>query len=172
MRTSILAAALLASAVCLPLSARAHDAAISVTDVWARASAGAADTGAVYATITDTGHPDRLTGASTPAAAMAELHETINANGVMQMRAVPGLKLEPGKPVTFAPGGYHIMLMGLKQPLKAGDSFPLTLTFEHAPPVTVQATVKPIGAAAPGGMQGMQGMQGMPGMNHSQGTKP
>ena len=129
-----------------------------------------AHTGAVYLTLTDTaGAADQLMGASSPVAGMAELHETVDDHGVMRMRPVKGLPLAPGKAMTLKPGGYHIMLMGLKQPLKAGDSFPLTLTFEHAPPVTVQATVKPIGAAAPGGMQGMQGM---PGMNHMQGTKP
>ena len=122
---------------------------IAVTNAWARATPGAAKTGAVYVTLTDTGQPDQLTGASTPAADMAELHETRNMNGVMQMRPVPELALELDKPVTFAPGGYHVMLMGLKQPLKQGQSFPLTLTFAHAQPVTVQVKIAGPGAAAP-----------------------
>ena len=70
--------------------------------------------------------------------------------------------LDPGKPVTFAPGGYHVMLMGLKAPLKVGDSFPLTLTFEHAHPVTVNATVE---ATSGGAMRDHGGIQGMPGMS-------
>ena len=51
-------------------------------------------------------------------------------DGVMKMREVEGLELKPGDMITFAPGGYHIMLIGLKAPLKVGDSFPLTLTFQ------------------------------------------
>jgi hypothetical protein len=66
--------------------------------------------------------------------------------GMMKMRPVPGLSVAPGKPVKLAPGGYHIMLMGLKAPLKQGDSFPLTLRFEHAAPMTVTVNVEAIGA--------------------------
>jgi copper(I)-binding protein len=113
---------------------------------WARASAGAAKTGAAYLTITDTGTPDRLIGASTPAADTAELHESMADMGTMKMRPVAGLDLAPGKPMKLAPGGYHLMLMGLKAPLKAGDTFPLTLRFEHAPPLTVTVAVEPVGA--------------------------
>jgi copper(I)-binding protein len=145
---------------------------ISLEHVWARATAGNATTGAAYLTVTDRGSPDRLVGVSTPIAT-AELHETINDNGVMKMRPVAGIALEPGKPVTFAPGGYHVMLMGLKGPLKAGDSFPLTLTFQHTQPITVTAHVEAIGG---GGMDhghdAMQGMQGMAPMQGQMGQKP
>lgn len=141
---------------------------ISLEHVWARASAGNATTGAAYLTVTDNGRPDRLVGANTPIAAMTELHETINDNGVMKMRPVPAIALEPGKPVTFMPGGYHVMLMGLQQPLKAGDSFPLTLMFEHAQPITVTVNVEAVGGA------GMDhgAMPGMPGMSDQMGHKP
>jgi hypothetical protein len=90
------------------------------------------------------------------------VHETINDNGAMKMRPVPSLTLDPGKPVTLKPGGYHIMLTGLKSALKPGDSFPLTLTFEHAQPVTVTVKVEAMGggAADHGSMQGMPGMSG------------
>ncbi len=135
---------------------------ITVDQVWARPSNTA--TGATYFTITDNGVPDRLVGVSTPVAATAEVHETTNDNGVMKMRPVAGLALEPGKPVTFKPGGYHVMLTGLKGPLKMGDSFPLTLTFEHAQPMTVTAKVQAQGAASMGhdhaGMEGMHGQMG------------
>jgi copper(I)-binding protein len=113
---------------------------------WARASAGAATTGAAYFTITGTGAPDRLIGASTPVAATAELHESMADMGTMKMRPLAGLTLAPNKPVKLSPGGYHVMLTGLKAPLKQGDSFPLTLQFEHAPPMTVTIAVEPIGA--------------------------
>ncbi len=132
---------------------------LAVTNAWARASAGAATTGAAYFTIADNTSTDRLIGISTPVAGKAELHETRNENGVMQMRPVPALPLEPGKTLTLAPGGYHVMLLNLKQPLKAGDSFPLTLVFEKAKPITVQVKVGAIGAAAP--MPGMHGSQPM-----------
>jgi hypothetical protein len=167
MRRAFLAAALfssLTSAGYPQQSTPGNPQGIVVSNAWARASAGAATTGAAYFTVTDNAVADRLTGASTPAAGKAELHETRNENGVMQMRAVPALSLEPGKPITLAPGGYHVMLMGLKKPLKVGESFPLTLTFEKASPITVQVQVAAAGAAA-----GMPAMHGSPPMG---GSKP
>ena len=84
----------------------------------------------------------------------------------MKMRPVASLTVEPGKPVTLAPGGYHIMLTGLKQALKQGDSFPVTLSFAKAGQVTATATVEKAGATMPsmdhGNMSGMGTMQ-MPG---------
>jgi hypothetical protein len=126
---------------------------IQIDHVWSRAAM-AGHEGVVYLTITETGPPDTLTGVTTPVAAMAGLHETVNDNGVMKMRPVTTLPIEPGKPVMLAPGGRHIMLMGLKQALKEGDSFPVTLSFAKAGQVTATATVAKAGAAA------------MPGMDH------
>jgi copper(I)-binding protein len=123
--------------------------------VWARPTAGPASAGAVWFTVTNDGPADQLIGASTPVAASAGVHETIDDNGVMKMRPVPSLTLDTGKPVTLKPGGYHVMLMGLKSPLKAGDSFPLTITFAHAPPQTVTVKVEAGGGAMPG-MPGMR----------------
>ena len=123
----------------------AGDPAIQIDHPWARASAGAVRNGAAFLTLTQTGAADRLTGISTPAADMAMLHETIDDRGVMKMREVDGLALESGKPVILAPGGKHIMLMGLKAPLKEGSRFPMTLTFQHAPPMTVTVTVQGVG---------------------------
>lgn len=124
---------------------------IHVDHVWARASAGAALNGAAYFTIVNDGAPDRLVGIATPVAASAELHETLRDNGVMKMRPVPGLALVPGQPVTLEPGGYHVMMMGLKQPLRADEDVSLTLTFEHAQPITVTAKVQAVGATRPMG---------------------
>lgn len=129
---------------------------VAVTHAWARATPGAATTGAAYLTVTDNGRPDHLVGASTPVAATATLHQSRNENGVMQMRPVPDLTLARGQSVTFVPGGYHLMLMGLRQPLRKGDRFPLTLTFAHAPPVTVEVAV-----AGPGATDPMPPMPGM-----------
>ena len=140
----LLAACLLASPPAI-----AQPAEVAVTEAWSRATTGLAQTGAIYVTVTAS-QPDRLTGASTPAARAAELHQSRMDNGVMEMRpVVGGLPVTPGTPIHMAPGGYHVMLMGLKQPLKEGDHIELTLTFEHAGPVTTQATVAGPGASAP-----------------------
>jgi copper(I)-binding protein len=125
--------------------------------IWARPSVGVAKTGAVYFTISVISQPDRLVGASSPDAVSAELHETINDNGVMKMRRATGIDLVPGKPVTLRPGGYHLMLLGLNAPLKVGESFPLTLNFQHGQPVTVTVKVETSGG---GGMANMPNMHG------------
>lgn len=136
---------------------------VQASDAWARASAGAATTGAAYVSLT-AGQDDRLVSVSTPAAKTAEVHESTSEGGVMRMRPVTGgVALPAGKAVALSPGGYHIMMFGLQHPLKAGERFPLTLSFAHAAPVTVTATVRPIGAAAMGGSS-MGGSMG--GMDH------
>jgi copper(I)-binding protein len=141
----LLAAALLA----MPLAAFADEAGIQVDHVWSRAAM-AGHEGVVYLTITDTGSQDTLTDVTTPVATKADLHESINDHGVMKMRPVMSLVVEPGKPVRLAPGGYHIMLTGLKQALKQGDSFPVTLSFAKAGQVTATVTVEKAGAAMSG----------------------
>jgi len=149
--------------IAMPLAAFAQPPGIQVDHVWSRAALAGHD-GAVYLTITDTGPPDTLTGVTTPVAAMAGLHQSINDNGVMKMRPVASLPIAQGKSVTLAPGGYHIMLMELKQPLKEGDSFPVTLSFAKAGQVTATATVAKAGAAAMPAMDhgSMGGMGNMP----------
>ena len=118
---------------------------VTIQGAWARASAGAATTGAAYVTLMGGAKPDRLTGVSTPVAEMAEVHQTINDNGIMKMRSVAGVPIPAHQTVIFSPGGYHIMLMGLKQPLTAGQSFPLTLTFAHGKPTTVDVKIRGLG---------------------------
>ena len=129
---------------------------IMVHDAWARASAGAAVNGAVYITLTGGAQPDRLMAVSTPVAAMAGVHESRAEGGVMRMRPIDALPLLPGKTVTFAPGGYHIMLINLSHPLIAGQTFPLNLTFEHAIPMTVDVRVVAISARVTAGQDPMQ----------------
>ena len=107
-------------------------------------------TGAVFLTVTALGQPDRLIGASSPAAEKTELHESIMDAGVMKMREVQGLPVAPGKPAVLAPGGYHFMLMHLKQPLNEGDRIPVTLTFEKAGAIQTIALVAKAGAPMPG----------------------
>jgi periplasmic copper chaperone A len=137
----------------VPAIALAQQNGIQIENAWSRAAM-AGRTGVVYLTITDTGAPDRLTAASSPVAGKADLHESFTDNGVAKMRDVTTLPVEPGKPLTLAPEGYHIMLTGLKQPLKQGDTFPVTLSFAKAGQVTATVTVQKAG----GGMS----MPGMP----------
>ena len=122
--------------------------AVKVDKVWARATPQGADVGAVYFTLTAQ-TPDRLIGASTPAAARAEVHEMGMDAGVMHMREVRAVMLPANQAIVFGPGGYHVMLMGLKAPLKPGQSVPLRLTFATSPPVDATATVQSVGARAP-----------------------
>jgi copper(I)-binding protein len=132
----------------VPLFSLAQTSMIQIDRAWSRAAA-AGRGGVLYCTVTDSGTPDRLTGVSTPVADRAELHQSTRENGIAKMRAVDGLTVAPDKPLTLAPGGYHVMLMGLKQPLKPGDKFPVTFTFEHAGAVDTTAVVEKGGMTMP-----------------------
>jgi copper(I)-binding protein len=119
---------------------------------WSRATPGGAKIGGGYMTITNNGSaPDKLIAAAAPSAAdHVEIHEMAMANDVMTMRKLDsGVAVPPGKTVAFAPGGYHLMLVGLKAPLKEGDRVKATLTFEKAGPVEVTINVEGIGAQHP-----------------------
>src|ERR1700688_1344038 len=151
MKHMILAAALL---VATPALAQAPS--VQVQNAWARATTPHAMSGGIFLTLTDHGAPDHLIGVSTPAAATPQLPQSVAAQGVMKMNEVPSLDLPPGKPVELKPGGYHIMLTGLKGQLKPGDTFPVTLTFNKAPPVTVTVTVGAAGASGPAMMGTMK----------------
>lgn len=108
---------------------------------WARPTAG--KVGGAFLSIANTGtQPDRLLGGSTTAADKVELHQTIRDGDVMRMRPVESLAVAPGAPVALKPGGLHIMLIGLKAPLKVGDRIPLTLRFERAGEVQVELMVQ------------------------------
>ncbi len=130
---------------------------VSVAQPWARASIGASTTAAAYLSLVSHGAADALTGASTPVAGQAQLHTAGMEGGVMHMRPVDSLPLPPDHAVTLAPGGYHLMLEHLAHPLHRGDTFPLTLRFRTAPPVTVQVVVQGPGAMGTEGA-GMGGM--------------
>jgi copper(I)-binding protein len=163
MRTLLAVAMIAMPLATLAQQSVAQQSTIQLDHVWSRAAL-AGHEGAVYLTITDNGPPDTLTLATTPVAAMARLHETRNDNGVMKMRPVAALPIEPGKPVTLRPGSYHIMLTDLKQALTEGESFPITLTFAKAGQVTAIATVAKAGAATMPGMDRgtVGGMGNMP----------
>ena len=145
-------AAFLAAAPALQASAQQAAAqqrgGVEISDAWARATPGGAETGAAYLTLVSPSG-DRLTGVASPAAAKAELHEMTNDHGVMKMREVPAIDLPPGQPVTLKPGGLHIMLMGLQHPLQPGQSVPLTLRFEKSGTRDVNAAIGKVGAMGP-----------------------
>jgi copper(I)-binding protein len=123
---------------------------LAVISAWARATPLGADTGAAYVTIENRGAADdRLTGASTPAAASVSVHETAEENGVATMRQLADASVPAGRRLDMRPGGAHLMLMGLSAPLVEGDSVRMALTFEHAGKLTVQLKVAAIGAEEP-----------------------
>ena len=112
-------------------------------------------TGAAYFSVANKGgSPDRLLRASSPRAASVELHSMSMEGNVMRMRALPAVALPAGGMVKFEAGGLHVMLTGLKQPLKAGERFPMTLVFEKSGPVTVEIAVEEAGAAVPAAKAG------------------
>lgn len=137
-----------AASVVLASAALAQTGQLEVRDAWARATPGKAETGAAYVTIVSP-TADRLVSVSSAVAKKAELHTMSMAGMVMQMRPVAGVDIPAGKPVSLKPGGEHIMLLGLKEPLREGQSFPLILNFEKSGPRAVTVTVEKAGAAGP-----------------------
>ena len=128
---------------------------LEVSNAWARATPGKAENGAAYVTIVSP-TADRLVSVSSPAAKKAGLHSTTMDGGMMKMRPLAGVDVPANEPVTLKPGGMHIMLQGLNEPLQAGKSFPLTLTFEKAGQREVDVAVEKPGAMGPEGHAGMQ----------------
>lgn len=133
---------------------------IVIADPWARASATKMmKTGAAFLTLSNHGAAsDRLIAAQTPVAKKAELHTHTMTNGIMKMRQVAAIEVPPGTPTMLQPGGFHVMFMGLHAPLKFGTRFPITLIFEKAGKVEIEAVVLKPGAKGPGH-----------GMNHKKG---
>jgi copper(I)-binding protein len=123
---------------------------LRVTAPWARATAGPVKTGAVYLTLSNHGkRADELVAVASPSARRATLHTHLMAGGVMKMRPLERIEVGPGASSVLAPGGLHIMLMGLKAPLVEGGRFPLTLTFARAGTVEIQIEVQAVGAKGP-----------------------
>jgi periplasmic copper chaperone A len=146
---TILVAAMLAAGFAFGAAAQQSPSTIAVTNVWARATPPGAKTGAVYVTVKNSGKAaDKLVSISTPVAGEAQLHTTTTEKGVMKMRPLTAIDVKPGASVTLKPGGMHVMLMDLKQPLKEGTSFPVVLDFEKAGRVETMAKVQKVGASA------------------------
>jgi periplasmic copper chaperone A len=127
---------------------------IVIEKPFSRATPGGSHVGIGYMSITNKGTAaDRLVSASSPAAEKVQIHEMTMQNGVMKMRELPnGLPVGAGKTVSLAPSGNHLMLVGLKAPLKQGDKVPLTLNFEKAGKIEVVLDVQGMGAQQPSGM--------------------
>ena len=126
---------------------------LRIHDPFARATAPKQPAGGAYITIENKGRAnDALVGASSPVARSVEIHTMAMEGNVMKMREVGRVEIKAGERIEMKPGdGYHLMLMGLKQPLKAGESFPVTLVFEKAGKTDVKVTVRDA-AAGHGGM--------------------
>lgn len=149
-KTTLAAFALALSALALP--ALAHDyklGALEIDHPWARATPGAARNGAAYLKIENKGATaDRLIGAEAAVAATVELHTHVHEGGVMKMRPSGPIDVPAHGAATLQPGGLHVMLIGLKAPLKEGDRFPLTLVFEKAGKLALEIQVEAVGAGA------------------------
>ena len=127
-------------------TAAAHDidaGSLHIAHSWARATAQGQRNGGAYLEIDNRGSTgDRLVGARGDVAESVQLHRMAMEGNVMHMREVKAIDIPAGGKLTLAPGGYHIMLLGLKAPLAVGSSFPLTLTFEKAGEVKVEVHVE------------------------------
>lgn len=143
---AVLRVSLVLLAVLFGPSATALAAEATVGAPWARATAGRAETGAAYLTLKGGDSADSLVAAASPVAATVELHTHLEEDGVMRMRPVASIPVGSGEKVELKPGGLHIMLIGLKGPLKEGKRFPLTLTFQRAGTVEVEVPILAPGA--------------------------
>jgi periplasmic copper chaperone A len=121
-----------------------------VKDAWVRGTVAQQGATGLFAQITSSSG-GRLVSAASPLAGTVEIHEMSMDGSVMKMRAVASIELPAGRMVKLEPGGYHIMLMGLKQPLKAGDKVPVTLVVEGAAnkreTIQIEAPVRALGDA-------------------------
>jgi copper(I)-binding protein len=143
------------------LVAQAHEfklGSITIGHPYARSTAAGQPNGGAFLSLANQGGDDKLVAVSADVAASVELHSMSMEGDVMKMRQIDALALPAGKTVLLSPGGYHVMMLGLKAPLKQGDKFPLQLTFEKAGAVTVTVNVEGPGAdhSKGGGMEGMK----------------
>jgi copper(I)-binding protein len=125
--------------------------ALEIGHPWARETAVSAKVGAGYLSVKNSGaEADRLIAVETKAAEKVEIHESINENGVAKMRPVTAVEIPAGGDVALKPGGYHLMLMGLKEALAEGMRIPAVLVFEKSGRVEVELAVEPMGYGGPG----------------------
>ncbi|HMN76317.1 MAG TPA: copper chaperone PCu(A)C [Burkholderiaceae bacterium] len=122
----------------------------TVSEPWVRATVAQQKASGAFMSITSA-HGGKLVSVASPVAGVAEVHEMAMSGNVMKMHAIPALALPAGQPVKLEPGGYHVMLMDLKQQLKEGEVVALTLVVEgrdgKRETIEVKAPVKALGAA-------------------------
>lgn len=134
-----------------PLCAATAFSQVTVNEPWARATVAQQKASGAFMQLT-AAQDSRLVEIRSPVAGAAELHQMAMEGNLMRMRQVKGLDLPAGKPVALSPGGYHVMLLDLKQQLKEGDTIPITLVIENKDKkretIDVQATVRALNASA------------------------
>ncbi len=144
---------MLVALAALAWSALASAGEVRVDDAWARATLPGQKVAGVYMTLTSQAG-GRLIGVESPSAPTAEIHEMRHQDGVMKMRRIESLALPAGQPVKLAPGGFHIMLLDIGQPLQPGQQVSLTLLVEEAGErrsIPVKAPVRAAAGATGGG---------------------
>jgi copper(I)-binding protein len=104
---------------------------VEISNAWARSTAPGQEVGAAYMSLKST-RAAKLLEVKSPVAESVEIHEMSMNNGVMKMRMLDVLDLPAGKAVKLEPGGFHLMLIGLKKPLKAGDNIEISLTVKDS----------------------------------------
>ncbi|MGO4125812.1 copper chaperone PCu(A)C [Inquilinus sp. YAF38] len=152
LRSAVLAAALALLAIGPAAAHEFKSGSIEVVHPWARATPPAAKVGGGYAEIRNHGsEPDRLVSVTAEVAGRVEIHEMGVKDGIMTMRPVEGgVPVPANSTAALAPGGYHLMLLELKRPLKAGESFAGTMTLEKAGTIPVTFDVQSIGSTGAG----------------------
>ncbi len=149
-----LVASLMLGVLCLAAPAMAAES-LHVMDPWIRAAPPVAQTQAAYMTLHNVGTQEKvLVGASTPAFAKVEVHETVQHEGKSLMRPKPTLPIAPGAQVQLAPGGLHIMLIGPQKPLQPKEQVTITLKFSDGSALPVIAEVREATTASPKGAGG------------------
>lgn len=140
----------IAAAISLARGAEVRAGDIAVVAAWARATPPGASTGAAYLTIENRGAvDDRLLSAATPAARAVMPHETVEAGGIARMRPIETPAIPAGGRLEMTPGGMHLMLMDIAHPLREGENIPLTLVFERAGSLIVEAPIGAMGGDTP-----------------------
>ena len=132
--------------LCISGTHAAAEDGIIITDAWSRATTPGAATAVVYLKVVNRSKlAITLDGIETPVATRAHIHKTVSTDGLAKMIPIDNLPLAPGEQAEFGPGGLHVMLMGLRQPLLEGETFPIKVIFVQNPPRNIEVRVGSIG---------------------------
>ena len=134
----------------LPLAIAQIEPQIAVSQPWARASILSSRPGVAYITLRNNANAkDRLLGVTSPWAEKVMIHSTTSKDGVMRMQAVKDLVIDPSQVIKMKPAGMHLMLTGLRQPLRKGEHLPIVLQFQNAGQVRVAVPILSIASLGP-----------------------